>query len=93
MTAATRLIGKLVEYDRALDIHLGGLQEEFQDLERAWHGLSDVYQGAAAEEFRAAFLAATTRMRQYEHETRHLQNVLRRQIEFLRAFDRPGSIS
>lgn len=89
MTDATRLAVLLDEYGTSLDGHLGVLAEEFSQLERAWAGLSDVYEGTAAEQFREVFLSAAARMRDYERDATVLSALLRRRITSLERFDAP----
>ncbi|MBI1396983.1 MAG: hypothetical protein GC151_13480 [Betaproteobacteria bacterium] len=89
MTDAARLSALLEDYASALDGHLVSVREEFAHLERAWAGLSDVYAGTAADQFRNVFLASAGRMRDYERDATTLVAVLRRRIEALRDFDTP----
>ncbi|MEO8752199.1 MAG: hypothetical protein ABI624_05930 [Casimicrobiaceae bacterium] len=89
MTDATRLTLLLDDFADALAGHLGTVREEFSQLDRAWAGLSDVYEGAAADQFRDVFLATASRMQGYESDAGALLAVLRRRIESLRRFDAP----
>ena len=45
----------LLSYQAALNKHLLVLKEELEVLETAWRSLNDVYEGAAAEEFKEAW--------------------------------------
>lgn len=89
MTDVTALSGLLTDYAGALEGHLATLREQFSDLERAWAGLSEVYEGSAAEQFRTVFLATTSRMHQYEHDAAILLGVLRQRIGTLQQLDAP----
>jgi uncharacterized protein YukE len=90
MTDATRLTVLLDEYAAALDGHLRQVREEFDQLNRAWRALSDVYEGAAADQFRAVFEATGSRMTAYEQDATALLGVLRRGVAAVRDFDRPA---
>jgi uncharacterized protein YukE len=89
MTDVTALTGLLADYAGALDGHLSTLREEFSDLERAWTGLSEVYEGSAAEQFRNVFLGTASRMHQYEHDATILVGILRQRIGTLQQLDAP----
>ncbi|MCW5623979.1 MAG: hypothetical protein KIT73_04575 [Burkholderiales bacterium] len=87
MTDATRLSHLLDDYAAALATHLGTVKEEFGQLERAWSALSEVYEGAAADQFRNVFESTAGRMQRYEDDAAGLLTVLRARIETLRRFD------
>lgn len=89
MTDATRLTYLLDGYANALAGHLGLVQEEFVQLERAWLALSDVYEGRGANQFRDVFDGAARRMRDYEAGATGMLTLLRERIESLRRFDGP----
>ena len=87
MTDVSRLTALLADYAGALEGHLGAVREEFAQLERAWTRLSEVYEGAAAEQFRSVFLATADRMHRYEHDATGLNDLLKRRTETLRRLD------
>lgn len=87
MTDVTALTGLLGDYADALDTHLATVREAFADLERAWSGLSEVYEGAAAEQFRNVFEGTAARMHQHEHDAGVLLGVLRRRVGTLERLD------
>ena len=87
MTDVTALTGLLTDYAGALEGHLATLRVEFSDLERAWAGLSEVYEGAAAEQFRNVFLGTASRMHRYEHDATILLGILRERIGTLQQLD------
>jgi uncharacterized protein YukE len=89
MTDVTALTALLTDYAGALDAHLATLREQFSDLERAWAGLAEVYEGSAAEQFGRVFLGTASRMQQYEHDATILLGVLRERIGTLERLDAP----
>lgn len=91
MTDATRLTLLLDEYASALDGHLHQVREEFDHLTRAWRALSDVYEGNAADQFRAVFEATAARMAAYEQDASGLLGVLKTGVAAVRDFDRPAT--
>lgn len=91
MTDVTALTAVLEDYANTMETHLGTVREEFTQLERAWAGLSDVYEGAAAEQFRNVFLATAQRMHRYEQDAGVLLGVLRERVRTLRRLDTPDA--
>jgi uncharacterized protein YukE len=87
MTDVTALTALLGDYADALDLHVGTVREAFADLERAWGGLSEVYEGAAAEQFRNVFHGTAARMHQHEHDASALLGVLRQRVGTLERLD------
>ena len=87
MTDVTALSTLLGDYADALDLHLATVRESFTDLERAWTGLSEVYEGAAAEQFRNIFLGTGARMHQHEHDATVLLGILRQRVGTLQRVD------
>lgn len=90
MSDVTALRTLLGDYAAALEAHLITVREEFSHLERAWVGLSDVYQGDAAEQFRSVFLGTADRMRTYDTDASALLGLLQQRIGALRNLDTPG---
>jgi len=91
VTDITRLTTLLGDYAASLDAHLGRVREEFDQLHRAWRALSDVYEGAAADQFRSVFEATAARMQNYEQDATALLGVLRGGIDNARQLDRPST--
>ena len=87
MTDVTALTALLGDYADALDTHVDTVREAFADLERAWSGLSEVYEGAAADQFRNVFLGTASRMHQQEHDAAILLGVLRQRVNTLGRLD------
>ena len=90
MSDPTVLGALLADYAAALDAHLVAVREEFSHVERAWVGLSDVYEGEAAEQFRSVFLGTAERMRAYDTDAAALLRLLHERLAALRQFDAPG---
>ena len=90
MSDVTALRTLLTDYAAALEAHLNTVREEFSHVERAWVGLSDVYQGDAAEQFRSVFLGTADRMRTYDTDAAALLGLLRERLAALGHLDAPG---
>jgi hypothetical protein len=91
VTDITKLITLLGDYATSLDAHLGWVREEFDQLHRAWRALSDVYEGAAADQFRSVFEVTAARMQTYEQDATALLEVLRGGIDNAQQLDRPST--
>jgi uncharacterized protein YukE len=82
----------LEEYRDALSRHLTSGRVEFENLESAWRGLSECYEGRGAEEFRNAWEETVRNLQEYFDRSAALTTVLAKKIESLRQFDRSDSI-
>ena len=58
-------------------------------MQRSWGALSAVYEGSAAEHFRAGWLRTERMLQDYLATTDRLQPVLRERLDALRETDRP----
>jgi uncharacterized protein YukE len=88
---STILLRGLEEYSRVLEHHSSMLKIEFDHLDSRWHQFSTVYQGEAADQFRAGWIRTTQNFQEYIEQTERIQLLLRERIEALRDADRAES--
>ncbi|MBA3531142.1 MAG: hypothetical protein H0T73_04385 [Ardenticatenales bacterium] len=79
------------EYHRSVRRHLIELRTEFGQVESRWHAFSAVYEGDAADQFRAHWLGTVERFREYIERTESIAAVLEERIEHLRAVNQTDS--
>jgi len=89
MADTTALLNGLQEYRSRLDRHLRELRYEFDTLMRVLHALNTVYEGAAAEEFKAGWAHTASRFEEYINRTTAIAYTLDERITFLREADKP----
>jgi len=85
------LLAGLEEYRTSLQRHLIELRTEFSQLENRWHSFSGVYEGDAADQFRAQWLRTTERFREYVQRTEAIAAILDERIDHLREVNRTDS--
>lgn len=86
-----RLLQGLEEYHLALEQQKVVFREELDSLRNAWIALSEVYEGTAAEQFRAAWERTSSQLEDYLRTIEGLDPILLRRIDALREADRPQS--
>lgn len=91
MADSTILLRGLEEYSRVLEYHSSMLKIEFDHLDSRWQQFSSVYEGEAADQFRAGWLRTTQNFQEYIEQTERIQLLLRERIEALRDADRAES--
>lgn len=85
------LLAGLEEYSRTLEGHSSRLRVEFDHLDGRWQAFSGVYEGEAADQFRAGWARTAQNFQEYLQQTERIQAVLRERIEALRDADRAES--
>jgi uncharacterized protein YukE len=91
VTDARVLLQGLQEYNRALDRHSGMLKLRFHYLDSHWLQFSSVYEGDAADQFRAGWTRTNHSFMEYIEQTDRIQKVLEERIEALREADKTES--
>jgi hypothetical protein len=76
------------EYQNALSCHLVSAREYFDNVDRAWVGLSYCYAGQGADEFRPAWEETVRRFREYLDQSAQLAKLLEEKSCQLREVDR-----
>jgi uncharacterized protein YukE len=82
------LLKGLEEYHRVLGKHLSSLTSEFQQVSNAWQRFGTVYEGEAADQFRAGWMRTSQRFQEYIEQTQRISSILDERIEDLRKYDR-----
>jgi hypothetical protein len=82
------LLAGLEEYHRVVGLHLSKLTAEFQQLDNNWRQFSAVYEGEAADQFRAGWIRTTQRFQEYIEQTQKISAMLNERIEHLRSANR-----
>lgn len=92
MTVDSRhLLSGLEEYSRALERHSVMLKIEFRNVDNHWRQFSSVYEGDAADQFRAGWLRTTLNFEEYITQTDRISAVLEERIAALRDANRQES--
>jgi len=73
----------LAEYQRSLEKHVKQLEQDFEELQPLWAGLSSEYGGESAEELLAAWSQTASWFEEYMHNTRNLSRFLEDRIIYL----------
>jgi WXG100 family type VII secretion target len=81
----------LEDYAGVLDRHSSMLNIQFNDLDSHWRTFSSVYEGEAADQFRAGWERTTQNFQEYIQQTERIRGLLRERIEALREADRAES--
>jgi uncharacterized protein YukE len=68
-TDARVLLSGLDEYSRVLEHHTILLKGEFNNLDSHWRQFSSVYEGEAADQFRAGWARTTRNFEEYIEQT------------------------
>ena len=90
-TDARVLLSGLDEYSRVLEHHTILLKVEFNNLDSQWHQFSSVYEGEAADQFRAGWARTTRKFEEYIEQTDRIQKILDERIAALREADKTES--
>lgn len=91
--ADTRLLlAGLEDYQSSLRKHLIQLRTDFEQVENRWHAFSAVYEGDAADQFRANWVRTVDRFREYEQRSDAIARILQERIDFLREANRTDSV-
>lgn len=85
------LLKGLEDYAGVLDWHSSMLNIQFNDLDSHWRTFSSVYDGEAADQFRAHWARTTQNFQEYIQQTERIRGLLRERIEALREADRAES--
>jgi uncharacterized protein YukE len=85
------LLSGLEEYSRVLDRHSVYLKMEFGNVDNHWAQFSSVYEGEAADQFRAGWLRSTQNFQEYITQTDRIRMLLEERIEALREANRSES--
>jgi uncharacterized protein YukE len=85
------LLRGLEEYNRVLEQHSSMLKMEFDHLDSRWQQFSSVYEGEAADQFRAGWIRTTQNFQEYIEQTERIRGLLRERIDALRDADRAES--
>lgn len=82
------LLAGLEEYHKRLTLHAQQLEQEYQQLERRWLAFNAVYEGNAADQFRAGWRRTADGFRTYVDQSQHISKVLEERIIALREVNR-----
>jgi len=91
-TNTTVLLQGLREYDQSLKRHVADVRTEYLSLEERWQAFSAVYQGTAADQFRAHWERTASAFRNYIDQTQKIEKILEQRIEFLSQADQQGKL-
>jgi uncharacterized protein YukE len=86
------LAAALEDYHQALGRQVATLRGELEPLQRSWAALSAVYEGTAADHFRAGWLRTERMIEDYLETAARLQPVLRERLDALHEADRPNEL-
>jgi uncharacterized protein YukE len=78
------LLSGLEEYSRVLEHHSDMLRNEFRNVDNHWAQFSSVYEGDAADQFRAGWLRTTLNFQDYIGATARIRGLLEERIAALR---------
>jgi uncharacterized protein YukE len=90
-TDARVLLQGLEEYYRALARHSIYLKLEYNHLDARWQQFSSIYEGDAADQFRAGWSRTHQNFSEYMEQTERISKVLEERIEALREADKTES--
>lgn len=80
MTNVDLLLPNLKEYRDRLSYQVQTMREDYTGLEQYWGNFSAVYEGAAADQFRAGWLSTIQRFNEYMDATSRILIVLDEKI-------------
>lgn len=87
------LLKGLEAYYGSLQQHMKQVHQDFQQLEIRWRSFSIVYEGDAADQFRAGWQRTTSMFHDYVNQTQRIALILEERIAALReANKQEGSI-
>lgn len=89
MADSRALLNGLVNYHQALEKHLKDLTSEYQNLENMWHRFSSVYEGDAADQFRANWMRTASTFQEYITQTEGISHLLEERIASLGIANNP----
>lgn len=78
------LLAGLEAYHNSLKQHMKQVHEDFQQLELRWRSFSAVYEGDAADHFRAGWRRTTNMFQDYIKQTERISLILEERIKALR---------
>lgn len=82
------LLAGLEEYHRVLGHHVSQLSSEFQTLAGIWSRFDTVYEGEAANQFKAGWRRTTQMFQEYLEQTHQISAMLDERIDALRETNR-----
>jgi uncharacterized protein YukE len=85
------LLAGLREYHASLTRHVTELRAEFDVLQTRWQAFSAVYEGDAADQFRAGWIRTVSRFQEYITRTQRIAAILEERIERLEEANRTES--
>lgn len=85
------LLKGLEDYSRVLEGHSSMLNVQFNYLDSQWRTFSSVYEGEAADQFRAGWTRTAQNFQEYIQQTERIRGLLSERIEALREADRAES--
>ena len=74
------LLTNLREYQRVLQNQVRRMREEYIELEKRWGNFSAVYEGAAADQFRAGWIQTVRHFNDYMDVTERILVILESKI-------------
>ena len=83
MAENEKLLIGLREYRTSLSRHISRLSENYENLSREWQRLEYVYQGDAAEEFKALWMTTGHNFQEYIERGQRILKVLDERITYL----------
>ena len=88
MADSRLLLQGLQDYHQLLERHVIELQAEYDSLLRIWSAFSSVYEGDAADQFKAGWMRTDLNFKDYINATRKISMMLEDRIEALRDANR-----
>ena len=85
------LLAGLEEYSRVLERHTVMLKIEFRNVDSHWDQFSSVYEGDAADQFRAGWIRTAQNFEEYIEQTDRIQRVLEERVAALREANKTES--
>jgi len=80
MTNVDVLLPKLREYRSVLQNQVRRMREEYNELAKRWSNFSAVYEGAAADQFRAGWIQTVRHFNDYMDVTERILAILESKI-------------
>lgn len=87
-----QLLAGLEEYHRALIQQVATVEGEFAEVSQTWLGLSECFEGDAADEFRPLWEQTATWFRDYAERTTAINAILADRIEALRRAEQTAGL-
>lgn len=92
MVDTRALLAGLEQYHDSLNKHLADLKSKYQEVENSWHRFSGVYEGDAADQFRANWLRTEANFQEYIEQTQKISKMLDERIRELRKVNQTEGI-